>query len=125
MKTALLCSLMFLASCERISDNYWEQKNKELYTSPYMGTYSGTYDGASSGMLTVEVNKSGSVTVTRRDANTSAETFYGVVNMYGAFQNVVSQKSGFTLQGNLASSSKIYSGTWKMKDLSGKWNLSK
>lgn len=125
MKAALLCFLMLLASCERISDNYWEQKNKESYTSPYMGTYSGTYNGALSGTLTVEVHKSGSVTVTRRDANNSSDIFYGMVNMYGAFQNVESQKSGFTIQGNLTSISKTYSGTWKMKDLSGGWELNK
>lgn len=66
-----------------------------------MGTWIGSYTGSESGIIKIEVKKSGSCDVILRDYNyQTRETFYGAVTDYGAIYSAFSQKTGFKLYGN-------------------------
>lgn len=110
-----------LNSCQQILDNYWERKEEENYTSPFKGKYVGSYNGDETGMIVLEVDKMGYVTVTKNSSLGVNEIFIsGVIQDTGGFQAVKSQ-SGFTLLGNLNAKS----GTWKMGDWKGNWSVIK
>ena len=119
-----LSVLITMISCDRMLENYWEQKGIENYTSPYKGTYKGSYSGNESGTLSVEVFKSGSIEVIRTNANNYSETFHGAVNDYGAFNTAYSQNTGFQLEGSISANHST-SGTWKMGTQTGSWQLTK
>ena len=119
-----LLSVFLVVSCDQIRDNCREQKAIENYVSPYKGIWVGNYSGSESGTLKVEVFTAGNLQITRAYQNTS-ETFYGTITDYGAFQNTVSQTSGFQMLGGLSSQSNNPTGNWKQNGMSGYWNLSK
>lgn len=50
-----LIALLSLVSCDRIIDNYWENREKENYVSPFRGVYTGTYSASDQGALCIEV----------------------------------------------------------------------
>lgn len=121
----ILLSLTFV-SCEQLLDNYWENKKRENYTSSYLGIWGGTYGGNESGIIKIEVKKSGSCEVTLSDFNNMIkENFYGNVNDDGVFSGVYSQKTGFKLYGNLILRNNSGSGTWNMGQYSGTWQAKK
>ena len=57
----IIFSFIFI-SCEQVIDNYWENKERENYTSPYIGIWIGTYSGNENGIIKIEVLKSGTIT---------------------------------------------------------------
>ena len=121
----IIFSFIFI-SCEQVIDNYWENKERENYTSPYIGIWIGTYAGNEIGIIKIEVLKSGTCNVTLSDFNYNIkEIFYGNVNDYGAFNSVFSQKTGFKLFGNLVLKDNSGSGTWTMGNFSGTWQAKK
>jgi len=121
MKTKIILFLLLLAtisSCGRITDNYWEKKEQENHTSPFMGKWVGTYNGAQVGTLTIEVSKSGSITGSLGRTEVDLASY---VHDDGTLQPVMSNTLSFTLYGNL----KDKKGTWKDKDQQGTWTLTK
>ena len=64
----IIFSFIFI-SCEQVIDNYWENKERENYTSPYIGIWIGTYSGNENGIIKIEVLKSGTCNVTLSDFN--------------------------------------------------------
>lgn len=113
MKISLtLFLLLSFISCEQIIDNYFENKERENYTSPYIGTWVGTYSGNENGIIKIVVNKSGRCDVTLSEYNgLIKETFYGTVTDYGAFNSTYSLKTGFKLYGNFVLRDNNGSGT--------------
>ena len=111
-------------SCDRIIDNYYEQKARENYVSPYQGVWMGSFSGDTEGTLKVQVYKAGNAEVTRISGATT-ETFLGYVLDNGAFLNTYSRDSGFTILGNLAAQNHQPTGNWKQNTSSGTWKLVK
>ena len=126
-KLMFLLSLLCLSSCQQMIDGYWERKEEESYSSPYKGIYVGNYSGSDEGTLRIEISAKDFVEVTRISRlNGVNETFQG--GMIGpAFNQLRSSTSGFTIFGNVISSSQsTYSGTWKIDEgNSGTWTLKK
>lgn len=122
MKTKTLLSILILSctfiSCDRISDNYWEQKEEENHTSPFMGKWVGNYNGSEVGTLTIEISKSGNITGSLGRTEVDLASY---VYDDGTLQPVMSNTLSFTLYGNL----KDKKGTWKDKDKQGTWTLTK
>lgn len=119
IKIALILTLFFtISSCDRITDNYWKQKEEENHTSPFMGKWVGTYNGQKVGTLTIEVSKSGSIFGSLGQSEVDLSSY---VYDDGTLQPVNSNTSTFVLYGNL----KDQKGTWKDKDKQGTWTLTK
>ncbi len=122
MKTKTILSLLILSctfiSCDRISDNYWDQKDQENYTSRYMGKWVGSYTGQGNGNLIISVSKSGNITGTYGPNN---DMVLGFVMDDGALTPVVSDTPIFTMYGSLNTKK----GTWKNGSLTGDWTLTK
>lgn len=116
--TLTLALLLAFTSCDQISDNYWEKKEQENHTSPFMGKWVGTYSGAQVGTLTIEVSKSGNITGSLGRTEVDLASY---VYDDGTLQPVMSNTLNFTLYGNL----KDKKGTWKDKDQQGTWTLTK
>lgn len=122
-----LVALLSLVSCDRIIDNYWENKEKENYLSPFRGVYTGTYSGSDEGTLRIEVTKKDYVEVTRISTKEPfTETFSGGLNGSN-FNGVQSQTSRFILIGNLDyNPQNTFTGTWKIgAGNAGTYNLTK
>lgn len=116
---ALAC--LSLISCDEISDSYWDRKAEENYVSPYKGIYKGNYSGDEEGSLTIEVTKSGAVSVTKISSFGQEEAaFSGSVQDNGSL-HTVTMKSGFTLLGDLTNKT----GTWKLGNWKGTWSVKK
>ncbi|KFC21206.1 hypothetical protein [Epilithonimonas lactis] len=120
LKTLLpfFITLLFLTSCDRIIDNYYEQQAQENYTSPYMGKWVGNYTGQGNGTLIISVAKSGSITGNYGPNN---DMVLGFVLDDGALTPVISETPIFTMYGSLNTKK----GTWKNGDLTGDWTLTK
>lgn len=122
MKLKTILSLLILSctftSCEQILDNYWEKKEQENHTSPFMGRWAGTYYGTEAGTLVIEVSKSGNITGTLGMTEVDLASY---VYDDGTLQPVLSNTLTFTLYGNLRDKK----GTWKNKDKQGSWTLTK
>ncbi len=118
--------LFTLSSCDQIMNNYWDRKAEESYVSPYKGIYVGNYKGTSQGSLQIEISAKDVVTV-KRIANQTGftEEFFGSLN--GAFfYGTKSQTSGFSILGNLNSSTNSFTGNWVLNDAEfGTWTLIK
>jgi len=116
--TLTLALLLTFTSCDQISDNYWEKKEQENHTSPFMGKWVGTYSGAQVGTLTIEISKSGNIigSLGRTEVDLASYVYDD-----GTLQPVMSNTLSFTLYGNL----KDKKGTWKDKDQQGTWTLTK
>ena len=110
--------ILSLLSCDRITENYWKQKEEENHTSPFMGKWAGNYSGNQTGTLTITVAKSGNITgsLGRTDVDLASYVYDD-----GTLQPVMSNALTFTLYGNLRDKK----GTWKDKDQQGTWTLSK
>lgn len=118
--------LFTFTSCGQIMENYWDRKAEESYISPYKGNYAGTYKGTSQGSLHIEITAK-DVVMIKRIANQSgfAEEFYGTLNG-ASFYGTKSQSSGFSIQGNLNSTTNSFSGNWVLNDAEfGTWTLVK
>lgn len=122
MKTKTLLPLLILSctfiSCDRISDNYWEKKEQENHTSPFMGRWVGNYAGNEGGTLTISVSKGGNITGTYGQNN---EALASYVYDDGTLQPVISDNNTLILYGNL----KDKKGTWKRNNNQGTWTLTK
>ena len=116
--TLTLALLLALTSCDQILDNYWENKEQENHTSPFMGKWVGAHNGAQVGTLTIEVSKSGNITGSLGHTEVDLASY---VYDDGTLQPVMSNTLSFTLYGNL----KDKKGTWKDKDQQGTWTLTK
>jgi len=122
----LLFLLFTLTSCDQIMDNYWDRKAEESYVSPYKGNYVGSYKGTSQGSLQVEISAKDVVTI-KRTANQTGftEEFFGSLNG-ASFYGTKSQSSGFSLLGNLNSTTNSFTGNWVLNDAEyGTWTLTK
>jgi len=116
--TLILVLLLAIISCDRITDNYWKQKEEENHTSPFMGKWVGNYNGQEVGTLTIEVSKSGSIFGSLGQSEVDLSSY---VYDDGTLQPVNSNTLTFVLYGNL----KDQKGTWKDKDKQGTWTLTK
>lgn len=116
----ILAAFLMLQSCAQIIDEAMRENEQENYQNPFMGKYAGNYSGNLSGTISFDVSKSGNVTITKT-TNGTAETFYGFVNHYGAFQDAMGSADAFKLYGNLQTKT----GTWKQGTLTGNWTVSK
>ncbi|MDP9954556.1 hypothetical protein J2X97_000193 [Epilithonimonas hungarica] len=119
IKITLTLSILFaITSCDQITDNYWQQKEEENHTSPFMGKWVGTYNGNEVGTLTLDISKNGNITGSLGRTEVDLASY---VYDDGTLQPVISNTLSFTLYGNL----KDKKGTWKDKDKQGTWTLTK
>lgn len=120
LKTLLLLFIIpaTFISCDQITDNYWEKKEQENYTSPYMGKWVGSYQGNESGNLILSVAKSVNITGTYGPNN---EMIISLVRDDGALNPMLSDTPIFLMYGSLIEKK----GTWKNKDKQGSWTLTK
>lgn len=114
-----------LISCETVIENIAENIEYDNYKSPYAGTYLGTYSGSDSGTLKIVIDAKDIVTVTRHSSTFKIEeSFFG--GMVGtSFYRVNSEKSGFSISGNLTSQTKTFTGNWSQNGISGTWSVTK
>lgn len=109
-----------LISCSQIVDNYLEERDRDRYTSPFMGKWVGTYNGDESGNLTIEIAKSGIVSGSygADEWSTVASNVYDTGELMPPNTN---NARTILLYGNLNKKT----GTWKKKDQQGTWTLAK
>ncbi|PIF43215.1 hypothetical protein CLU96_0119 [Chryseobacterium sp. 52] len=122
LKFLIIAPLLFLSSCSEIEDNLDRKREQENYVSPYMGIWRGTFTGEVSGKLILNVDKSGSMEVTRIVNANVEEVYYA--SLQGGGSGAISPSTspkGFVLTGSLQTKS----GTWKYQYWSGSWAVQK
>lgn len=107
--------LISCISCSRLLDQYHENVQTSLYTSPFMGKWKGVYSGDINGVLEIDVTKEGYVV-----GKINSENLSGLIMESGSMLNTKTS-SNFILEGNLISKN----GTWMQQNLKGTWSLTK
>ncbi|WP_447951858.1 hypothetical protein [Chryseobacterium koreense] len=94
----------------------------ENAASAYAGTYKGNFSGDDNGNLKVDVSITNVVTVSRVSSKTGSSETYTDGLFEGTFNGNPST-TGFSIFGNLISTSGSFEGTWKQGSLTGTWSL--
>jgi len=111
--------LFTLSSCDSILDHYQNEKDRERYTSPFMGKWNGTYIGDESGTFSITVAKSGSISGTYGPYNDPVYSSVGDDGVLAAISS--NDPKFFYLHGNLVTKK----GNWRKSNLKGDWIITK